>query len=73
MGAVLRALEGPIVPMACLAEAGSPCNRSGTCTVIPLWSRVRDAVSDALDSFTLADLAEPGAPIPLQRNATPTA
>ena len=63
MGAVLRALEGPIVPMACLAEEGSPCNRAGSCTVAHLWTRVRDSVTEALDSFTLADLASPNAPI----------
>ena len=67
MGEVLRALEGPIVPMSCLAEAGSACNRAGSCTVAHLWSRVRDAVSTALDSFTLADLAKPGAPIAIKR------
>jgi Rrf2 family protein len=65
MGAVLKALEGPIVPMACLAEEGSPCNRAGNCTVTQLWSRVRDSVNEALDSFTLADLAKPGSPIAL--------
>ena len=65
MGAVLKALEGPIVPMACLAEEGSPCNRAGSCTVTQLWSRVRDSVNEARDSFTLADLAEPGSPISL--------
>ena len=67
MGEVLRALEGPIVPMSCLAEVGSPCNRAGSCTVAHLWSRVRDAVATALDSFTLADLAKPGSPIALKR------
>ena len=65
MGDVLRALEGPIVPMACMAEEGSPCNRAGSCTVTQLWSRVRDSVTEALDSFTLADLAAPGSPIAL--------
>lgn len=68
MGDVLRALEGPIVPMACLAEDGSACNRTGSCTVVHLWSRVRDSVSQALDSFTLADLAQPSAPIALKRS-----
>ncbi|MFM9165980.1 MAG: RrF2 family transcriptional regulator [Candidatus Limnocylindrus sp.] len=69
MGAVLRALEGPIVPMACVAEEGSPCNRTGSCTVTHLWTRVRDSVTEALDSFTLAELAQPGAPIGLSRSA----
>lgn len=51
MGAILKALEGPIVPMACLAEEESPCNRAGNCTVTQLWSRVRDSVNEALDSL----------------------
>jgi DNA-binding IscR family transcriptional regulator len=54
--------------MACLAEEGSACKRSGTCSVVPLWSRVRDSVTEALDSFTLADLAVPNAPINVQRH-----
>ena len=62
MGAVVRALEGPIAPMVCASEdpdhAGL-CARSGFCTVNVLWARVRDAISAALDSLTLADLARP--------------
>ena len=69
MGEVVRALEGPIVPMACLAAAGSPCNRADNCTVSQLWSRVRDSVNEALDSFTLADLAKPGSPVALSSAA----
>ena len=69
MSAVLKALEGPIVPMACLAEEGSPCNRAGSCTVTQRWTRVRDSVTEALDSFTLADLAQPGSPIALRSSA----
>jgi DNA-binding IscR family transcriptional regulator len=66
MGDVLRALEGPIVPMTCLEGDGSSCSKTGSCSVVQLWSRVRDSVSEALDSFTLADLAVPGAPITLK-------
>jgi Rrf2 family protein len=62
MGAVVRALEGPIAPMVCASEdpahAGL-CGRSGFCNVNTLWTRVRDAISVALDSMTLADLARP--------------
>jgi Rrf2 family cysteine metabolism transcriptional repressor len=62
MGAVLRALEGPIAPMICASEdpahAGL-CDRTGFCTVNLLWVRVRDAIGSALDSVTLADLARP--------------
>jgi Rrf2 family cysteine metabolism transcriptional repressor len=62
MGAVLRALEGPIAPMVCASEdpahAGI-CERTGYCNVNLLWLKVRTAIADALDSMTLADLALP--------------
>lgn len=75
MGEVLRALEGPIAPMVCASEdpahAGI-CERTGFCNVNHLWLTVRSAISTALDSITLADLAVPrarhpfhSAPIPL--------
>jgi Rrf2 family transcriptional regulator, cysteine metabolism repressor len=59
MSAVLRALEGPIAPMVCASddpEHATVCDRSSHCTVNLLWVRVRDAITGALDSMTLADL-----------------
>ncbi len=67
MGDVLRALEGPIVPMFCAAhdrETSGQCGRTTFCTVNTLWVKVRDAISDAVDSLTLADLALPLIPAP---------
>jgi Rrf2 family transcriptional regulator, cysteine metabolism repressor len=62
MGEVIRALEGPIAPMVCASEdpthAGL-CERTGFCNVNLLWVKVRDAITQALDSVTLADLAVP--------------
>ncbi len=72
MGEVLRALEGPIAPMICAsedAEHAVVCDRSSRCTVNVLWVRIRDAVTGALDSMTLADLIPN--PIPTQP-ANPT-
>lgn len=60
MSEVLRALEGPIAPMLCATEDpehATICDRSSRCTVNVLWVRVRDAITGALDSMTLADLA----------------
>jgi Rrf2 family protein len=62
MSEVITALEGPIVPMVCVShEPSLPelCDRTGYCTVHGLWQRVRDAVVTALDTMTLAELAEP--------------
>jgi Rrf2 family cysteine metabolism transcriptional repressor len=73
MSEVLRALEGPIAPMICASDEPdhSTCSRSTLCTVNLLWVRVRDAISDALDSMTLADLVparhitlDPRVPVP---------
>lgn len=69
MGDVLRALEGPIAPMFCASDDpvhATACDRSARCTVNVLWVRVRDAISGALDSMTLADLVPvPGPPTTL--------
>lgn len=67
MSEVLRALEGPIAPMICATddpEHATLCDRSARCTVNVLWVRVRDAITGALDSMTLADLAPQHLPTP---------
>lgn len=59
MGDIVRALEGPIAPMICANETNVPieCDRLDGCSTKYLWMRVRDAITNALDSMTLADLA----------------
>ncbi len=67
MGEVLRALEGPLAPMVCASEDATHaalCERTGYCTVNHLWLTVRRAISTALDSLSLADLATPRAAHP---------
>jgi Rrf2 family protein len=67
MGAVVRALEGPLAPMVCASEDPAHegrCDRSAYCTVNALWIRVRNAIGSALDSMTLAELAVPTASHP---------
>ncbi len=75
MGAVLRALEGPIAPMICASDEvdHATCDRSTRCTVNVLWIRVRDAITGTLDGMTLADLVpvrhitlDPRTPAPSQ-------
>jgi Rrf2 family transcriptional regulator, cysteine metabolism repressor len=57
VGDILRALEGPIAPVDCVAEgnAGS-CGRSGACLTRGIWERLRDRMSEVLDDITLADV-----------------
>ena len=68
MGEVLKALEGPIAPMICVADDPHhrTCERAGFCTVNFMWLRVRDAISGALDSMTLADLVPSAARLRLE-------
>ena len=65
MGAAIRALEerkgvknGNLSVMPCATLDGSveSCDHGDTCTGPVLWLRVRDAITQALDSTTLADL-----------------
>ena len=65
IGELIRALEGPIVPMICASddpEHSIDCYRTSTCTVNILWVRVRNAITGTLDSMTLADLVPPRIP-----------
>jgi DNA-binding IscR family transcriptional regulator len=41
------------------AEHAILCDRTTSCTVNLLWLRVRNAITGALDSMTLADLVPP--------------
>ncbi len=70
MGEVVRALEerdGGYRVMKCASLDGStaPCNHEEICTAPILWLRVRDAISEALNATTLADL------VPETRRALP--
>ena len=60
MSEVLRALEGPIVPMICANEDpihALECGRTAYCNVNLMWVRVREAIVGTLDGLTLADVS----------------
>lgn len=54
---VIEAVEGPICSNRCVIDAGF-CDRSGNCTVHPVWHRVQDQVRTILDGVSLAELSE---------------
>jgi Rrf2 family protein len=60
MGEVLRVLEGPIAPMICATEGEMTeiCGFLGSCKIQHLWTKVRDAVANTIDSMTLAELVD---------------
>jgi Rrf2 family protein len=56
-GDVIRALEGSILPVECIADSRcTPCAREGSCTARGVWETVRDRLVETLDGITLADL-----------------
>lgn len=61
MGEVLRVLEGPIAPMICATEGEMTeiCGFLGSCKIQRLWTKVREAVANTIDSMTLAELVDP--------------
>lgn len=61
IGAVVRAMEGPIAPIACVDEdAPKPCDcpRADTCGLRMVWAEVRDAIAGVLDNATLETIQQ---------------
>lgn len=59
VGDVVRVLEGPIAPVECVSEVNpDECQRADYCVTRIIWSRVRDAITEVLDSYSLADLVK---------------
>ncbi|QGT99379.1 Iron-sulfur cluster regulator IscR [Candidatus Syntrophocurvum alkaliphilum] len=54
---IIRVLEGPIAPVDCVNESSpEKCNRFESCVTKNIWYKVRDCVTDILNSYTLKDL-----------------
>ena len=60
IGQVVRTLDGPIAPIACASRTAyqpcADCENVRRCTVRLAMVKVRDAMSEILDSMTLADM-----------------
>ncbi|MBR3503233.1 MAG: Rrf2 family transcriptional regulator [Clostridia bacterium] len=55
VGAVMRALEGDINLVDCLAEEDA-CERAGSCAARIVWRRVNDGLRQIVDGITLRDI-----------------
>ena len=59
LGAILRAVDGPVEPISCLAEAPrEPCARETVCALRGVWSDVHRAVAAIVDHTTLQDVCD---------------
>ncbi|HVI28074.1 Rrf2 family transcriptional regulator [Hansschlegelia sp.] len=64
VGAIVRALDGPLAPIACASRSAyvpcDDCRDIRTCQVRLLMVEVRNSISDVLDRQTLAELRDIG-------------
>lgn len=60
VGDIVRAVEGPITPVNCLAEDSSIscCHRRNGCLTRQVWAKLRDRINDVLDEVTLDELVD---------------
>ena len=54
-GQILRAIEGSLAPVACLADETNQCGRYSFCQTIDFWTGLYRAIDDYVDSVTLQD------------------
>lgn len=54
---IIEAVEGPLAPVECVADA-SLCDRSAVCPTIEVWRRIRAAIEEVLSGMTLEDLVD---------------
>ncbi len=55
---VLRALEGPLSLVDCVADRRS-CDRANRCAARGVWQKLSGAIEEVLDGVTLEDLVGP--------------
>lgn len=57
-GDILRATEGRLTPIPCLTDTPNKCERQQQCATLAFWSGLDKVISEYIDRYTLADLAE---------------
>jgi Rrf2 family transcriptional regulator, cysteine metabolism repressor len=57
VGEIVRFIEGPLVPVACMTDKNSgECALSGRCVFIVMWKRLADSMSNVYDNISFQDL-----------------
>lgn len=56
LGSLLKVTEGTLVPVACLEDSSSPCDRAAICKTLPVWQTLNGLIDDYLEGVTLADI-----------------
>lgn len=58
VGDILRAAEGSLSPVSCLARTDTVCPRRDMCETLSFWEGLDEVIARYVDSFTLADMVE---------------
>lgn len=56
---IIAALEGPIAVTECIDDSPGECEQVSFCPVHSNWNRINQAIRQALDSISLAEMAQP--------------
>ncbi len=56
VGEILRISEGDLVPVACLSEETTNCERSEKCATLPVWEGLHRVIVEYLNGITLQDI-----------------
>lgn len=59
MAQIISALDGPIAVTECIDDAPGECSQEPLCSVRGNWQLINDAIRQALESITLAEMALP--------------
>lgn len=72
VAAIVEALEGPVALTACVEASDAHCQVESLCPIRGGWEKVNDAIRDALEAVSLADLVYAGfEDLPPMRSETP--
>lgn len=56
LGEILELMEGPLAPVACLADGTVDCPRAASCETLPLWAEYDKLTHDFFYSRYLSEL-----------------
>lgn len=56
VGEIIESAEGPLAPVACLADKDYECKRKGKCKTLPMWIEYDKLTHDFFYSKKLSDL-----------------
>ncbi len=59
MADIVSAVEGPIALTECMTSEGAVCEIEALCPTRTNWRQINDALVEALDNVSLADMAKP--------------